>query len=183
MCLTQAGAEVFTLLFILTLLPHAPLSSYPNVVHHFQGAVQTCLCSASYVGCERDTARVCCCAPAARQLIDITCPPGARTAASRGGGARRTDGRTLDSFIDPPLGILCSAGGGGVSSTTRPICRPNKSMSHCVVSYPSLRRCCGGGVCLLLCVGLTGYKFEFVVQPRCATSIRHCMFQSSYSSP
>ena len=76
---------------------------------------QTSLCSASYVGCQRDTARVCCSAPAPATRrtcctalsIDISCSQGAQQQThctplllSMDRTDRRTDGRTLDRFID-----------------------------------------------------------------------------------
>jgi len=75
----------------------------------------TSLCSASYVTCQRDTARICCRTPlllGARRpplSIDISCPHGAQQQTRRTPRLRSNDGtdrqteygRTLDRFIDP----------------------------------------------------------------------------------
>jgi len=71
-------------------------------------------CSASYVSCQRVTARICCCAPCCgaagaerRAAIDQHLLPAGRLAANpqqrRAAGKGRTDtnGRTLDRLMDP----------------------------------------------------------------------------------
>ena len=66
-----------------------------------------CICSASYVSCERDAACVCCWAQAVQQLINISCPPGAQqqTRSSRVQMMGQTD-RQTDTWL---LHKTCSA--------------------------------------------------------------------------
>ena len=58
---------------------------------------ETSLCSASYVSCQRDTARICCCR-AQFAAVRRAAAPGEWW---DGETDRRTDRRTPDSFIDP----------------------------------------------------------------------------------
>jgi len=82
-------------------------------------SLRTSLCSASYVSCQRGTARICCCAPwcgaavvdRRAESFDISCSPGPKqqtrsNAVRRANGTdrranRHTDGRTPYRYIDP----------------------------------------------------------------------------------
>ena len=68
----------------------------------------TSLCSASSLGCQRDTARISCCASCcgavaaghqASAAVDRYLLPARRSAANH----LQTDGRTSDRYLDPPL--------------------------------------------------------------------------------
>ena len=62
--------------------PSGSSSSTVNVMYcktvlcTWHNSANTTLCSASYISCERDTARICCWEPAVQQSYDISCLPG-----------------------------------------------------------------------------------------------------------
>ena len=60
-------------------------------------------CSASYISCKRDTARICCCGAAMQQSTDISRPPGPQqqTCHVLLQQANGTDSRTPCRYIDP----------------------------------------------------------------------------------
>ena len=62
----------------------------------------TSLCSASYLGCQQDTARICCWAPSPILSIDISCPP----ALSSKPAACRCCCQSRPVFPDPGYAIL-----------------------------------------------------------------------------